>query len=359
MHHYWRQLVTGEQNGWPDRLLLGLPLPLSWLYGRILAVRARLYACGALKSHRLPRPVISVGNLTVGGTGKTPTVLHLAQSLQDQGLRVAVLTRGYGGEREGETLIVADGTSVLLTPEEAGDEPLLLATTLPGLMVVMGPDRYRAGLLAMERLLPDVFILDDGYQHLRLQRDLNLLLLDGANPLAGGRTLPAGLLREPVAAAGRADLVLYTRCPDGRKPVPEPFPGVPSVASSHALTGVVPLAGGEVQPFAALQGRRLLAFAGIADPAAFFDGLEAIGTPLVATIAFPDHTGYGVPEMEAIGRLKLEKKADGLITTAKDAVKLQKYRGIIGDCLVARLELQLHDPTPLLTALEQTVRTRR
>ncbi|HSR37209.1 MAG TPA: tetraacyldisaccharide 4'-kinase, partial [Desulfurivibrionaceae bacterium] len=124
MKHYWRQLAEGKRRGWRDRLLLGLLIPLSWLYGSVLALRARLYALGLLASRRLPRPVISVGNLTVGGTGKTPTVLYLARLLQGEGLRVAVLTRGYGGAREGETLIVADGESILLTAEEAGDEPL-------------------------------------------------------------------------------------------------------------------------------------------------------------------------------------------------------------------------------------------
>jgi tetraacyldisaccharide 4'-kinase len=353
MHQYWRELVSGKRQGSMDRLLLVVLRPLGYLYGAVLQLRAWLYARGLLASKKLPRPVISVGNLTVGGTGKTPAVLLLARLLMERSLQVAVLTRGYGGTLEGETRLVADGTALLLSPEEAGDEPVLLARSLPGLQVVMGPDRFRAGLLAMERFSPDIFILDDGYQHLRLQRDLNILLLDAENPFGNGRTLPAGLLREPASAANRAALVLYTRSPDGSMPDPDPLPMLSSVRTSHVLAGWSSLSEGVLRPFTELRERRLLAFAGIANPAGFFDSLEAHGVTVVATIAFPDHTAYGTPEMEAIGRLKLAKKADGLITTAKDAVKLQKYRGIIGDCLVAALELKLHDPAPLVAALEK------
>lgn len=350
---YYKRLVAGEAAGLPDRLLLGLLIALSIPYALFMRCRASLYRLGVIPSRRLPRPMISVGNLTMGGTGKTPMTLFLARELMARGKRVVVLTRGYGGSKEGETLIVADDTGLLLGPEEAGDEPSLLASSLPGLMVVMGANRFSAGELAMERLQPDLFLIDDGFQHLRLKRDLDILLLDGNAPFATGRTTPAGMLREPPSAAGRADLIVFTRCPDGIQPECAMPYAIPRVTASHRLAGFRPLTGGECRPLSELSGRRPLAFAGIADPAAFFDGLEGEGVALVATIAFPDHTAYGPQEMEAIGRLKQAKKADCIITTAKDAVKLQPYRGILRDCYVAELELVLHDTGPLFAALDK------
>lgn len=348
---YYRRLVDGETAGPADRLLLGLLIALSTPYALVMRCRAFFYRLGVIPSRSLPRPVISVGNLTMGGTGKTPMTLFLARELMSRGKRVVVLTRGYGGSREGETLIVADDTGLLLGPEEAGDEPCLLASSLPGLMVVMGANRFSAGELAMERLAPDIFIIDDGFQHLRLKRDLDILLLDGRRPYANGRTIPAGMLREPPSAAGRAGLVVFTRCPDGKEPECSIPDGISRVTASHRPAGYRPLTGGECRPLSELSGRRPLAFAGIADPAAFFDGLEGEGVRLVATIAFPDHAAYGTAEMEAIGRLKQDKKAACLITTSKDAVKLLPYRGILRDCYVAELELVLHDTGPLFSAL--------
>jgi len=352
---YFRELVAGSRRGLVDRLVFALLLLCSVPYALVMKTRAFGYRTGILPSRRLPRPVISVGNITVGGTGKTPTVLFIARLLLERGKRVVVLTRGYGGSLEGETRVVADGTGLLLSPAEAGDEPCLLASALPGLMVVMGPDRYLAGCLAMEQLAPDIFLLDDGFQHQRLGRDLDILLLDGTNPFATGRTLPAGLLREPPSAAQRADLVIFTRCAGALPPVHELLPSLPYCTSTHRLTGYAPLGGGEPHPLADLAGRRVIAFAGIADPAAFFNGLEEQGISMVATVAFPDHTPYGKEELEALGRLKQTKKANCLITTAKDAVKLQTYRGILGDCCVALLELHLDDSLPLEHALENTV----
>jgi tetraacyldisaccharide 4'-kinase len=217
-------------------------------------------------------------------------------------------------------------------------------------MVVIGPDRYRAGCLAMERLEPDIFILDDGFQHLRLKRDLDLLLLDCAKPFGNGRTFPAGRLREPAAAAGRADLVVFTRC-NGHEPADEI--DKPWCAASHRLTAALPLAGGMPQAFLALQALRGIAFAGIAEPASFFESLEREGLHLTATLAFPDHCKYEEPEIAALCKLKESSRADYLITTEKDAVKLTSYRERLGTVYAAGLELRFADAGPLEAALEK------
>ena len=182
---------------------------------------------------------------------------------------MTVLSRGYGGSLRGKIAVVSDGTKLLRDADEAGDEPCLLAATIPGLSVVVGADRYRAGLLAMERCPPDVFLLDDGYQHLRLKRDLNVLLLDSSRPFGNGRTLPAGLLREPRAAAERADVVIYTRC-SGEEESGHILEK-PSCRAFHHLVGITRLERREMRPFADLHAMRGVAFAGIADPGSFFE----------------------------------------------------------------------------------------
>jgi tetraacyldisaccharide 4'-kinase len=348
--HYLRDLWDGKRQGVGDRLLLSFLTMLSYPYGLALRLRAAAYAAGLFRFRRLPRPVVAVGNLTVGGTGKTPMVVYLAHWFMERGKRVAVLSRGYGGSLEGSTRIVADGRTIFLSPGETGDEPYLLASSLPGLMVVIGADRYRAGLLALERLNPDIFILDDGYQHLRLQRDLNLLLLDCGKPFGNGLTLPAGILRESVSAAERADLVIYTRCGSTE---PARITGKPWLRASHRLTGALSLAGGVPQPFGSLGDLRGMAFAGIAEPSAFFDSLEREGVRLTATLAFPDHCRYGEEEIAAICRLKDASRVDYLLTTGKDAVKLVPYLARLGIVYAAGLEMRFADPRPLTVALEK------
>jgi len=346
---YLRQLWDGKRTGNADRIFMLVLMPLSIVYGVALRLRAFAYATGLLRSFRLSKPVVAVGNLTVGGTGKTPMALYLARWFMERGKRVVILSRGYGGSLEGETRIVADGRTILLSPGEAGDEPYLLAASLPGVMVVIGADRYRAGCLAMERLEPDIFILDDGFQHLRLERDLNLLLLDCTIPFGNGRTLPAGRLREPAAAAGRADLVVFTRC-NGH--LPPHVTDKPWCAAIHRLTGALPVAGGEPQPFGVLHHLRGIAFAGIADPFSFFESMQREGLHLAATLAFPDHCKYGEPEIEALIKLKEASRADYLITTGKDAVKIVAYRERLGTIYAAGLELCFADAGPLTAALE-------
>jgi len=343
---YFHELVEGKRLKPGDRLLLACLKVLSLFYAAILRMRSAAHAAGIFRTHTLPRPVISVGNLTAGGTGKTPVVAWLAAYLQAKGKRVAVLSRGYGGSARGAIRIVSDGETVFLSPEEGGDEPVLLARTVPGLMVVIGADRYKAGLHAIKELNPDMFILDDGFQHIRLHRDLNILLLDSRRPFGNGFTLPAGLLREPVSAAGRADVVVSTRCAVGAE-VEIPVSGKTHLKASHVLTGLVPLQGGESEPFSRLKGVRVMAFSGIADPSAFFDAVEKEGLPLVTTLAFPDHATYGEEEIAAICRLKDASRSAALITTGKDAVKLAPYGERLGPCFTAALQITFADPRPL------------
>ncbi len=348
---YWRDLANGKRTATVDQLLILLLAPLSLLYSFIQRVRAGMYRTGVLKTYRLPRPVVSIGNITVGGTGKTPVTTYIARLLLGQGYKVAVLSRGYGGSLEGETAVVSDGSTIMLTPRECGDEPYLLATTVPGLMVVIGTDRYAAGRLAMEQLSPDIFLLDDGFQHLRLHRDLNILLLDYAHPFGNNWTLPAGLLREPKGAAGRADLVILTRCPEGTT-LDHPSTGIPNCASYHRLTDLLPLSGGLPVPFSDLTGSKVLAFAGIADPTSFFNGLESRGLNLVHTIRLPDHATYTKSELSAIMEAMDTHGAEAAVTTEKDGVKLQGLPPELRKrILLARLELIIPEPSLLKDSL--------
>ncbi|MGB9082273.1 MAG: tetraacyldisaccharide 4'-kinase, partial [Desulfuromonadaceae bacterium] len=324
-----------------DTLALLLLTPWALLYALGQQLRARLYQRGILKTQRLPRPVISIGNVTVGGTGKTPVSAYIARLLLAQGYKVAVLSRGYGGSLEGQTCVVSDGATIMLSAGECGDEPYLLASTVPGLMVVIGTDRYAAGKTAMQQLAPDIFLLDDGFQHLRLHRDLNILLLDFSQPFGNGWTLPAGILREPPAAAKRADLVIFTRAPESAS-IHRDMGGIPGCLSSHTIADLLPLGGHSPVPFSHCLGHTVLAFAGIADPDSFFAELRRQGLNLVQTLSFPDHVVYNRERCDEIAEAVRASGADFMVTTEKDGVKL---KGFSQDCatrtLLARLELTI------------------
>jgi len=355
IEQYYKNLVSGKKEGVGDRLLFGILVCCSFVYASLMRLRASAYAIRLLPVRRLDKPVIAVGNIVAGGTGKTPVVAWLARHLITHGKRVAVLSRGYGGTFSGDIHIVSDGENIYATPEEAGDEPLLLASSIPGLIVVVGSDRHKAGILAQERCQPDFFILDDGFQHMRLHRDLNILLLDCRHPFANGRTFPAGLSREPKSAVKRADFVIFTRCKSGEEELPS-IAGKTTYYSSHELSGYIPLAGGEIQPFNKLGLKRGVAFAGITDPAGFFDSLEAAGVHPVATLAFADHICYGEREISALCNLKTASRADYLITTEKDAVKLHPYITRLGTVHVALLELRFENSTEIETRLDELLR---
>ena len=340
---YWRDLASGKRNDLLAGLVRALLIPPSLGYSLFQRLRAWLYRAGVLSTKRLPRPVISIGNISVGGTGKTPVTAYIARLLLELGLRVAVLSRGYGGTCEGQMIVVSDGNEIFFSARECGDEPFLLAKAIPGLMVVIGPDRHAAGLFAMERLNPDIFLLDDGFQHLRLHRDLNILLLDYALPFGNGWALPAGLLRESKRAAERADLVIHTRCPDGaasRTVIHDK----PFLTAYHRLLEARPLLGTQPVKFDLLRGSRILAFSAIAEPEAFYAGLREQGLTIVQTLSFPDHASYDEAQLAELTDAILDCRAEYTLTTEKDGVKLKGLPPEISKItMVARLDIEIHD----------------
>jgi tetraacyldisaccharide 4'-kinase len=296
--------------------------PLSSLYDRLLEARARRYADGRLPSERLPLPTLSVGNITVGGTGKTPFVLHLAEKFLSQGRRPAILSRGYG-RRSTAVVVVSTGDGPLVAPDEGGDEPVLLASRLPGAVVVVAPRRSDAARAALESS-PDLFLLDDGFQHLAVDRDLDLVLLDARDPFGGGRYPPFGRLREPPSALARANAVVFTRAGSGhpsaevRRDVARRNPASPQFTALIRPDRLVAADGSTASSSPA----RPLAVSGIARPEDFRRTLDAMGIVPAESLAFEDHRRYGSPDVDRIARTAAASGADAIVTTEKDLVKL-------------------------------------
>ncbi len=320
----WRE---GLPAAW-DAVLL----PAAVAYGAGLALRRLGYASGIFRRRSLPCRVVGVGNLTVGGTGKTPLVELLARALAARKQRVVVLSRGYGRRAGGAVAAVTDGGRWLLTAREAGDEPALLARRLadvPGSVpVVVGRDRFRAGLWAVERFRPDVLLLDDGFQHWRLRKDVEVVCLDARAPWGSGGLLPRGSLREPAAALGRADLLVLTHGDAAgdlerlRAELRVWAPTAPIAVGAYEPDGVMELGSGAVYPLEALRGTSVLAFAGIAVPENFAGTLRGLGIGPRDLVAFPDHHPYGAGDLAGLEARAREVGATALVTTEKDAVRL-------------------------------------
>ncbi len=319
--------------------------PLSALYGHALEARARLYRSGWLASHRAACPVVSVGNLTFGGTGKTPFVEFLARRLRFEGKRPAVLSRGYGRRSKG-VIVVSRGAGPLVGPEEGGDEPVAMARRLPTVPVVAAERRIEGARVAIE-LGADLLILDDGYQHLALERDVNLLLLDAANPFGGGRLPPAGRLREPLPALARADAVVFTRVNRSDLPGAARLAldrwnrGVPLFSARIRAAG---LRDEEGSPVAAqlLSARRFVAVCGIANPASFAATLAELELSAEEILGFPDHHRYTRRDLERIRRAADSTGSAWILTTEKDAVKLEGKTAL--PVVTLRLDVEVAEP---------------
>jgi tetraacyldisaccharide 4'-kinase len=316
--------------------------PWQRLYAGAHRLRSGWYRA---RARRLPRPVVSIGNLHWGGGGKTPLVAAVARHLRQRGAAVCILSRGYGGRGRG-VRVVSRGEGPLLGPSEAGDEPVLLGGELPGVAVVVGADRYRAGIEALARLrpAPDLFLLDDGFSHLALRRDLDLLVFPAVDPFGGGRLWPGGRLREPLAAVARADAALLTGAPPAALPRPLPVaagetapggsrlgaelaaalrpygfsgPGFAcpvraGTALLHAAAGAVPLASGS----------KVLLVSAIAHPESFAAAVGELDFAVMDELRFPDHYPFPPASLPGIAARVAASGAAAALVTAKDRVKL-------------------------------------
>lgn len=324
--------------------------PLSILYGAVTRTRLSMYRRGTFQTMKLERPVISVGNITTGGTGKTPLVEWVARTLAAKGKKVCILTRGYGRKDPHLQVIVSDGYGVLASPSEAGDEPYLLATNLKGLAaVISSADRIAAGQEAIKDFGSDCFVLDDGFQHLRLARDLNIVTIDATNPWGGGSLLPYGRLRETPEGLSRADCIVLTRCDQVknldslRAEISGLNGNVPIFRSEMRTSRVSPLKNG-AEPLR-LPGP-VVGFCAVGNPRSFFELVRRTGYELASEKSFPDHHVYSQDEIDKIAREAKASGAPSLITTAKDAVKLRTLSFSI-PCYVLEIELWIEDGAKL------------
>lgn len=293
-------------------------------YELVVRLRNRLFDEGWLKIHRLKNPVISVGNLTLGGTGKTPTVITIGKILQQSGYTVSVLLRGYKGNYRGNPLLVSDGKNLKTNSLIAGDEALVIAKNLPGALVTVSKNRVKAGKW-LERWKPvDVHILDDGFQHRKLYRCLNLLLIDTTNPFGSGLLFPSGYLREPVKGMERADAIILTRTQTNLNYQPlinqlqSVKSGIPCFLATQSLVSASERNSTGKSVKLPLTGHRVLAFAGIANPNQFFNLLRKYQVDLVKTICFRDHHRYTPRDFTEIQRQCQELEVNTVITTEKD-----------------------------------------
>lgn len=312
--------------------------PAWWLAWASLSyacgIRLRTYGYdrGWLARRQLPVPVISIGNLTVGGTGKTPLVIELTQWLLEAGRRVAVLSRGYKRTSREPWLLVSDGTKMVATAEAAGDEPFLIAQRCPRAIVAVGADRYRSGCRILDRCPVDCILLDDGFQHLGLYRDIDLLLLDATDTQGLKELLPAGRLREPMTAAKRATAVIVTRA---EKPIQvdavmtrlrgavDPVPTTAQVV--FRVMEVVSLSTGRSRPGGWCRGKKALLVSGVGHSGSFRATADTLGISVLDEVIYPDHYRYTGHEVARLEKRVAELNAELVLTTEKDAGKIQPF----------------------------------
>jgi tetraacyldisaccharide 4'-kinase len=359
-------VIYGRSEGAWSAVYAAFLHALSWLFSGVAQARLWLYRHRILHDQPLGCLVVVVGNLTVGGTGKTPVVEKFARALRDRGRHVAILSRGYKSKSaplwkkwwfrlthtaEPPPRVVSDGKNVLLDSESAGDEPFMLARNLPGVVVLVDKNRVKAGAYAIKKFGCDTLILDDGFQYLPLKGRLNLLLVDKTNPFGNGRLLPRGVLREPIKHLRRASHVFLTKSDGTRDPeleelIREHNPDADIIECAHRPQhlrrfGVADGAAGVREPLAWLKGRRVLAFSGIATPESFEKFLRDLGAELVARERFLDHYRYGEEDIAALFEEARREGAECLVTTEKDAVRIAEGHACPLPLFYLRLEVEL------------------
>jgi tetraacyldisaccharide 4'-kinase len=309
-----------------ERILLFPLYLLSLPYGWAVRARSFLYSLELLKTRTLPCPVISVGNMTVGGTGKTPLVMALAKALMGRGISVAILSRGYKRTKTSEP-VVSDGRNIFLSPEESGDEPFLMAQVCQGVPVLVGKNRFANGRVANQQFGVQGLLLDDGYQHVRLHRDLDILLIDSTLGFGDHHLLPRGILREPLSHLRRAHLLLLTKVEDLdtsralEKEIREIHPRAQVFHSHYQPVSLLDPRGKE-EKLDSLRGKKILVLSGIANPDYFSSLLRKCQAEIVGEAIFPDHHFYLPKDLSSVR--EKSGQVDWIVTTEKDMLKLRK-----------------------------------
>jgi tetraacyldisaccharide 4'-kinase len=329
-------------------LLLPLFLILSILYGSIIRLRNFLYDTGLFRTRKLSCPVVSIGNITVGGTGKTPTVIALANFLSNSGFRPAILSRGYGGKKKDRINIVSDGENILMGVHDAGDEPVLMAKSVVNIPVITGKKRYVTGQYAIDHFGANVLILDDAFQHRSIARDIEIVLLDEGRPLGNGFMLPRGPLREPKDALKRADIVILTGTGENGKEsekadnLIKEYTDTPLFyRASRRPISLMEGKTGNDRPVEHLQGKKICAFSGIAEPENFSKTLRPLCGEIASFITFADHHVYTEDDIAAIRSASAESSAEMIITTEKDGMKLIDFPRFFRDIYLLRIEMNV------------------
>lgn len=375
----WREdglaMIKGQKTGVFPFFFVLLMKILSLGYCQAVKLVRYFYQCGIFSKYKLPCFVISIGNMTVGGTGKTPTAERMAREFLQAGYKVAILQRGYRGTWEGVAEIVSDGEQIFMTAGECGDEAYLLATNLPGVGIVVGRDRYTSGLLAIKELGAEILIMDDGFQHWQLERDLDVVLVDVTDDLSKNQILPRGTLREPVDGFKRADVFMLTKTDlvddkltdSTAKFLSELNPRAMIIEVVHSPAGLIEIAdwyAGKYDKISLndkLSGQRVLVFSAIGNPLSFENTIENLGCEIVQRMRFADHHSYTMSEMQRILIRAVASGVTALVTTEKDAVKLpsefiHRYRKL--PIYVSKIEMQATDPakyTRLYEAIAEKV----
>jgi len=341
------------QRIWDDDGITGWYSPvkiiaygLSFFYRLIINSRNWLYDHKIFKEVTLPCPVISVGNITVGGTGKTPFVIMLAQMLQENGFKPAILSRGYGGKSINPANIVSDGHKILLDSETAGDEPFLIARTLKDIPVITGAKRIITGKTAVNQLGANVLICDDAMQHRQIFRDINLVLLDSSSLSGKNHILPRGRLREPITELSRASAIVLTRANEAQQTnntIGELFPAenIPIFRSIHKPKDVVKGDYSEQKPISILAGKKVCAFCGIANPGSFRKTLSDAEAQVLSFDIFFDHHRYSQSELEKIKTRFVDCRADFIVSTQKDGERLQEFPEFLKIIYMLRIEMEI------------------
>ncbi|HLF18096.1 MAG TPA: tetraacyldisaccharide 4'-kinase [Candidatus Omnitrophota bacterium] len=316
MKEFLYEIAIGRKRGFVAEIIKALLLLLSLLYAVVVSVRVFLYKAGIIRSFKLPKPVISVGNITTGGVGKTPLVAYLASKIKAKGKRAVILTRGYM-DQKGAT----------------SDEARWLQEQL-GIPVLVGADRAGVAQEFLKRDSCDVFLLDDGFQHLRLKRDLDIVAIDTTNPWAGGHLLPRGFLREAVAALGRAQVIILTRADQGKavaasieESVRHVNPKTLILFARHQPLDCLDLRNNQTRPIDALKNKTICSFCSIGNPASFENTLRSLGAKVVMNLPFMDHHVYAAQDIQAINRLCEVNRIQTVVTTEKDRMKLENVLG--------------------------------